>query len=528
MKRNDFLIIFILGLTVLAASSAFVHVPGYMDADYYYAGGMRLANGKGFTEPFLWNYLDDPAGIPHPSHTYWMPLTSILASIGMMLTGKSDFISARLLLILLAALIPPLTAFVSWRLSQRKLSAYLAAGMAIFPGFYAIYMGITDTFPAYMLLGTFFLILGTVPIGNKVLKYSGLGLLAGLMHLARADGILWLAAGLGLILIECRPYLRNFMQAILSVFYRILPMSCGYVLVMGLWYARNLSLFGALFSPAGGRALWLTNYDQMFGFPAVQFTFQSWLSAGLGSALSVRWDALLANLQTALAVQGEIFLLPFILIGCWRLRREKMVRLAGVMYGLTFLLMTFVFPLAGGRGGFFHSGAAFQPLLWILAAEGFIGAVEAGVRLRNNWRFERASKGFGVLLISLSAALSLALFVQQVLGVAPNPSAWDKSNSEYKAVEDYLVDLGASQDQIVAVNNPPGYYVATGRPAIVIPDGGVNTLLAVARQFNVSYLLLEQNTVAGLRDLYDQPHTVKGLAFIRTVDHIQIFKIDTP
>ena len=528
MKRNEFVIIFVLGLIALAASSAFIHVPGYMDADYYYAGGMQLANGKGFTEPFLWNYLDDPAGIPHPSHTYWMPLTSILSSAGMALTGKADFISARLLLILIAALVPPLTAFVSWRLSRCRLSAWLAAGLSIFPGFYAIYMGITDTFPVYMLLGTLFLILGSVELHNRVLKYSGLGLLAGLMHLARADGILWLAAGFGLILIDSRPFLHNFKGAILNIFNRVLPLSCGYILVMGLWYARNLLIFGALFSPAGGRVLWLINYDQMFIFPAGQLTFQSWVSAGLGSALSVRWDALGANLQTALAVQGEIFLFPLILIGCWRLRTVQMVRLAGVMYGVTFLVMTIVFPLAGGRGGFFHSGAAFQPVLWTIAAEGFIGAIEAGVRLRKNWRFERASKGFGVLLLSLSAALTLALFMQQVINEAPNPSAWEKSNSEYKAVESSLVDLGAGQNQIVMVNNPPGYYVATGRPAIVIPDGGVNSLLAAANQFKASYLLLEQNTVAGLRDLFSQPRTVQGLAFIRTVDHIQIFKIGAP
>ena len=44
-----------------------------MDAEYYYAGGIRLAEGDGFTENFLWNYLDNPVGLPHPAFTYWMP-----------------------------------------------------------------------------------------------------------------------------------------------------------------------------------------------------------------------------------------------------------------------------------------------------------------------------------------------------------------------------------------------------------------------------------------------------------------------
>ena len=60
--------------------SIFQDAPGYMDADYYYAIGLRLNRGYGFSEPFLWNYLDNPNGIPHPSNTYWMPLPSVLAS----------------------------------------------------------------------------------------------------------------------------------------------------------------------------------------------------------------------------------------------------------------------------------------------------------------------------------------------------------------------------------------------------------------------------------------------------------------
>jgi hypothetical protein len=528
MTRNEILILFALALIVLVAESALVHVPGYMDADYYYAGGMQLANGKGFTEPFLWNYLDNPVGIPHPAYTYWMPLTAILAGIGMAITGKPDFISARLLIILLAAIVPPFTAYVSWQLSHRKLSAWLAGGLAIFPGFYGIYMGITDTFPLYMLLGTLFLILASASYHSKVLKYIGLGLVAGLMHLARADGILWLAFGILLILFEGLPNLKQVKQFIPNFLFPFLSLSFSYILIMGLWYLRNYSLFGTLLSPAGGRVLWITNYDQMFGFPSTQFNYQSWLANGLGPALSVRWDALGANLQNALAVQAEVLLLPFILVGCWRLRNVKVIRMAGLMYAATFLVMTLVFPLAGGRGGFFHSGSAFQLILWAAAAEGFIGIVELGVRFRKNWKFERASKGFAFLLFFLTAVLTLALLMQQVIGEASSPSVWDKSFVDYKAVEKSLVDLGAGQDQIVAVNNPPGYYVATGRQAIVIPDGSVNSLLAAAKQFNASYLILERNTVSGLRDLYNRPRSMQGLVYLKSVDQIQIFKFVKP
>ncbi len=527
MRPKHYLLLFVIGLAFILVESAALPVPGYMDAEYYYAGGSQLAAGKGFTEPFLWNYLDDPVGVPHPAFTYWMPLTSLLAAAGMFISGKIGFFSGRLVLFIIAATIPPVTAYLSWKLSHSTLAAWLAGGLAVFSGFYAIYMGLTDTFAIYMLLGTAFLVLAVGFKGRPIFRLFGLGLIAGLMHLARADGILWLVAGLFIAIfpsyvdkMERRlPFKNLAMQAGV--------MLAGYLVVMAPWYIRNLALFGGLFSPAGGRALWITDYNQMFAFPAAQISFQSWLNAGLTAALNERLTALGLNLQTTLAVQGEIFLLPLILFGIWRLRREKIVQIGLGMWALTFLVMTLVFPLAGGRGGFFHSGAAVQPLLWAVSIQGFTGLVEVGVKKRN-WKFDRATRGFGVILIFVCVMLTAALFIPQIAGDESGISPWTKSSSTYQVVERYLQANGAGQEQIVMVNNPPGYYVSTGRPAIVIPDGDVETVLAVAQKFGVRYLVLEQNTVEGLLPLYRVPASQPGSQYLQTVDQAQIFRIGTP
>ena len=60
MTWRHFLLLAVLGLVVMVFVSAFEPAPGYMDADAYYAGGRQLATGLGFTEPYLWNYLDNP------------------------------------------------------------------------------------------------------------------------------------------------------------------------------------------------------------------------------------------------------------------------------------------------------------------------------------------------------------------------------------------------------------------------------------------------------------------------------------
>ena len=72
--RREVWLIFGLALLVRVLAALPQTQPNYMDAAYYLVGGQRLAQGFGFNDPYVWNYLDQPIGLPHPSHLYWMPL----------------------------------------------------------------------------------------------------------------------------------------------------------------------------------------------------------------------------------------------------------------------------------------------------------------------------------------------------------------------------------------------------------------------------------------------------------------------
>jgi hypothetical protein len=156
MTSRDLLILFFLGFAVPLAIAQFQSLPGYMDADYYYGGGLQLAQGNGFTEPYLWNYLSDPQGLPTPSHAYWMPLASLLAAAGMWITGQTTFASARLGFILLAAFVPLLTATLAFRLTSNRTLSLLSGLLACFPIYYAPFLPVTDNYAITMLLGASF------------------------------------------------------------------------------------------------------------------------------------------------------------------------------------------------------------------------------------------------------------------------------------------------------------------------------------------------------------------------------------
>ncbi|HTP01410.1 MAG TPA: hypothetical protein VMJ64_08560, partial [Anaerolineales bacterium] len=81
----------LLGFLLAFGIAQFQRFPGYLDSDYYFGGGIQLATGNGFTEPYLWNYLDNPTALPHPSHSYWMPLSSVIAAAGLWLARSTSY-----------------------------------------------------------------------------------------------------------------------------------------------------------------------------------------------------------------------------------------------------------------------------------------------------------------------------------------------------------------------------------------------------------------------------------------------------
>ena len=323
MTWRHYLLLAVLGLAVATLVAAFQPAPGYMDADSYYAGGRQLATGHGFTEPYLWNYLDNPTGLPHPSNAYWMPLASLLAAAGAVLFGPGSWCAARVGFLAVAAALPPLTAALAWSFTSRRDLALTSGLLAVFPAFYLPFLPVTDTFGLYMLFGALFFLLANRQ--SLLTRSLLLGLLAGLMHLTRADGLLWLLmAMVAVLFVLPKPPQRR----TLFTFYAFLITLLGYLLVMAPWFIRNISVFGTPLAPGGAKMLWLTSYDQLFAYPASRLTFTAWWQSGFAAILGARLWSLGLNLANTLSVQGEVFLLPLIALGLWHLRKYRLVQLA--------------------------------------------------------------------------------------------------------------------------------------------------------------------------------------------------------
>jgi hypothetical protein len=517
VSTRAYVFLFLLGLVVALGVASLQSFPGYLDSAYYFVGGLQLVEGKGFTEPFLWNYLDNPVGLPHPSHTYWLPLSSILAAISMFVTGQHTYAAARLFFILLAACVPPLTAHLAQDITGRRDLALTSGLLAVFSVYYIPFMPVTDNYAPFMLLGGLIFLLVKK---EHWWSYLLMGLLAGLMNLARSDGLLWLGL-LGLLTLRQsttteKPVINKIQLFLISGFLVVL----GYSLIMVPWYARNISVFGSPMAPGGTRILWLTNYDDTFAFPADRLNMDAWLEAGWGAAIKIRLWALGMNLMNAFAAQGGIILFPFILIGYWQLRHSVRARLAGIGWLILLVVMTLVFPFTGARGGFFHAGAAFQSFWWALAPLGLSRLIDI-LYHRKILTAGHAGIVFQGMLVAICVLLSGVVLQVRIVQLG-----WQLEEELYVEVEQFLVKQGAGAEEIAIVRNPAGYYAVSGRPTIVMPPGGTDTILAVAERYGASYFVLEPEGVLDeYRDLYDQRVMDPGLEFLGKVKDAQIYAI---
>lgn len=495
------LALFLLGLLVHGLAARWIGSPGYMDADYYFATATQLQRGQGFEDPFLWNYLDDPQGIPHPSHQYWMPAPSLIAAAGLAVFGDG-FRAAQVPFILLAASLPAVIAQLSWQLHANRRYAWMAGLLAAFPGFFLPFLVTTDGFALYALVGGLALwsfAAAARQEGNS--RWLVAGLLVGMAHLARADAPLLLFVGV-VIAIRAggrRPRMVGMLLA-------------GYLLMIGPWWVRNYTQTGSLLNPGSSQLLWLLDYNDLFSYPASVLSFERWSEAGLAAALSARLAALGVNVQRLVAENGLIFLAPFIAIGAWRQRAHPFVRANALYLGLLLAAMTVVFPFVGSRGGLFHSGAALMPAFWVLAPDGIERATRWLGR-RRGWNLREAGQVFGAAAVVLAAALSAGLFYLRQVRPAAAGEGWNAASQTHIRVAEAL----PPDRPRVAVNNPPGLFVASGASAIVIPNGGPGVLRAAMGRYQASWLVLEANHPPELEGLYRDPHSEAWLELRSTV-----------
>ncbi len=507
MRRKVAYSLLLLGFLCAVIAALGVSRPGYMDADYYFAMGRQWANGMGELQPFIWNYLEDPHDIPTISHTYWSPLTSMLSAVGLWLLGGS-FRAAQMPFIVATALLPYLTWRLALALNLEERHALLGGLLALAPGFFLPFFVTTDGFSLYALLGVSLMLTlqhDDPSIGSRRWLLSGV--ICGMAHLSRADGFLMLLFPITFLFRSRRFNIKNISLVL-----------AGYSIIMAPWLYRNQVLLHTFLPSGSSRALWLLNYDETFLYPADTLTYSRWTDAGLVQLLLHRWLALKTVVQRIIAENGLVFLLPLMGVGFVKHRGKILVQAAGLYLAALLILMVVIFPFAGARGGWFHSSVALMPLLWALAPVGLSRSV-AWLGKRRNWQESDAQRVFSVATVTLTVIVTVGLYAIRVLGFGSQQNAWSTPSFRYAAVKQTLLRLDPSPG-VVAINNPPGFYNVSGIKSTVIPAGDSGMLKQVIDDFDVSWLILDQNHPPQLERLFRRMEVPDWLMFETSVESL--------
>jgi hypothetical protein len=243
------------------------------------------------------------------------------------------------------------------------------------------------------------------------------------------------------------------------------------------------------------------------------------MSGGVKEILLVRLMAITTNLLTLVAAEGGILTLPILMIGIWKKRQESIVKHSVTLWIILFLVMSIVFPFAGMRGGFLHSSFAFQPVLWACAAIGFRSLIERVSEWRN-WKQERAWMLFAILLVGSWILISL-FTIQKIQSTKSVDSA-----TLYQRVEGELNQRGYKNDLPVMVNNPPGYFLASGRSAVMIPTGTKEDILTIARKYHTKIILIDDNHRMMYPEFFEPNSQIDGFTYLNSIESIQIFTVD--
>jgi hypothetical protein len=456
------------------------------------------------SEYFSWNYLEGSAALPHPGFLYWMPLPSIVAAAGMILL-REGFRQAQIPFLLLSLAFPFWVSYLGVKFTASFRLGIVAGFFSLFSGFYAVFWLNTETFLLFAWIGS--LALFSLSIFLKQPRWSMAvitGLLCGLAHLTRADGILLLPlAGLAILIACPGPFFRRIIY--------ILCLAAGYVLASGFWFLRNLRDFGSLFPPGTGNALWLTTYNDLFHLPPSDLTPQRFFSGGLLPLIHARFTAILWNTETAVFVLGMVFLFPFICRGVYLLRKQPLMKIGIGYFFLLFIAMGIVYPFQGSRGGFFHSSAALLPLAAVSASFGLDDLVGRLSRLRH-WRMDSAQPFFASGFVALALLSTGFIFYSRVIGTDPSRPAWSALNADYLSGVQRLGNAAAGKRFLV--NDPPCFYEQTGLEAVPVPDGDSTALLAAADQFDVQFVILDSDVPSELLPIYNGTATLSRLRLI--------------
>jgi hypothetical protein len=162
----------------------------------------------------------------------------------------------------------------------------------------------------------------------------------------------------------------------------------------------------------------------------------------------------------------------------------------------------------------------------VLAADGFFCFIRLGMKLRN-WQQQRAQIGYAIILLAMCIFVTASAFYRRMFDFDTGMNMWNENWKKNQELEKVISQFDPADEKIVMTNDPPGFSLVTTRPAVMIPDGDINTLKLAAIHYNAEFLVVDKHLVnSGIRDLIDHPMDHAGLSYLGLIGKSHLYRFD--
>lgn len=496
--------LYLLALVARLVVAAGFPDPAYPDSFYYVDVARQLAAGNGLTVDFVWIFPEVGGGIPAnpvlpiPANAHWMPLASLVQVPFIWLLGPTAMASA-----LPFAICGAFAAPLAWAIGRDAgVPAFVSLGAGVLtalPALSLVYMAQPDNFSLYQPLVAGSLFLAGRGMRGSPRAFVLAGLLAGMATLSRNDGLLVLGAlGLAFLWDRWRTVRGSRGEARRPA--RIpFPAAVGAVLAFTVavapWYLRQLATFGSISPSTGsGKVLFIREIGEWNSI-STPASLDHLLGMGWGPLLATRLEGLGSALLIFTVLAGAFVLVPFMLIGGWRHRRDAAF---GPYFGYAALLFAFsaiVSAVHVPGGTFIHSAVALVPHAYVLALEGVVVTVAWIARRRTTWDTGAASRFLATGLVGLGAlaAVGGSLTVHQ---------GWAGKRDRFQLIDAALRAADADAADRVMSIDASGTRYWTGHGGVVLVNDPLEVVEQVAVAYDIRWLVLEkEDSVPAARDI---------------------------
>ena len=481
-------------LAKLAVNAPRHHV-NHGDIAFYYAVAKNLAEGRGFVIDYVWNFWNHPTGIPTFSNDWWMPLTSLLSALGMLIGGVS-YDSAQNTMVVLTSTLPLVVYLLGRELWDSRAVGLVGALLATTFHLFMDQVSAPLSHAPYVVLASLALWL-IVRAMREPRSWKWAGAAIGLAQLARSDAIvLFGALAAAALVARPRPPWRALLAAPLC-----------WALVMSPWWIHNLVVLGTP-QPGGSlRAAFLPNYEHWYSLPE-SVTPERWLADGWDPVLKLKRQISEVNLETAAEglVSGAadrtgawdypalVALLWLSWAGLLTTLRRRFVPF-WTLWALVWIFYSLVFTAVGAES--FRTGMySVYPTLVLCAAAALLWIARALARLLPAGEPAR-QRAAALLVAGAATGLVAGHFRYAQAAMVNKGAAIDEMYAAFTALRTQIIEPLGLQDAVIMSREVHEVNAISGMKGVMIPLEPEPVIREVAHRYGATHLLLVNNLIAG-------------------------------